>query len=110
MSKGISKMQLIKGDAEMVLYERIRELIVAARKTVARGVDLVQVYTNYEIGRHIVEHEQQGEKRASYGKEVLKRLAEKIDYGIRWWSINDQSQAHETILFALCQQDKPDKV
>lgn len=78
MSKGISKMQLIKGDAEMVLYERIRELIVAARKTVARGVDLVQVYTNYEIGRHIVEHEQQGEKRASYGKEVLKRLAERL--------------------------------
>jgi len=43
---------------ENTLYERIRELILAARQTVARGVDLVQVHTNFEIGRHIVEHEQ----------------------------------------------------
>ena len=78
MSKSISKTQLIKGDAETALYEHVRELIVAARQTVARGVDLVQVHTNYEIGRHIVQHEQQGEKRASYGKEVLKRLAERL--------------------------------
>lgn len=60
------------------LYERIRELIVAARQTVARGVDLVQVRTNFEIGRHIIEHEQQGEQRAAYGKEVIKQLAEQL--------------------------------
>ncbi|MFZ4441698.1 MAG: DUF1016 N-terminal domain-containing protein [Syntrophales bacterium] len=34
--------------------------------------------TNFEIGRHIVAHEQQGEKRAAYGKEVLKMLAERL--------------------------------
>jgi predicted nuclease of restriction endonuclease-like (RecB) superfamily len=78
MSKSINKTQLIKADAETALYERIRELIVTARQTVARGVDLVQVYTNYEIGRHIVEHEQQGEKRATYGKEVLNLLSDKL--------------------------------
>jgi len=78
MGKSISKTQFIKVDTETALYRRIRELIVAARKTVLRGVDLVQVRTNYEIGRHIVQHEQQGEKRASYGKEVLKRLAERL--------------------------------
>jgi predicted nuclease of restriction endonuclease-like (RecB) superfamily len=78
MNKGIRKMQFIKGSDEAALYERIRKLIVAARQTVARGIDLVQVHTNFEIGRHIVEHEQQGEKRASYGKEVLKRLAERL--------------------------------
>jgi hypothetical protein len=33
--------------------EDIRKLILSARSTVARGVDLVQVYTNYEIGRRI---------------------------------------------------------
>jgi predicted nuclease of restriction endonuclease-like (RecB) superfamily len=60
------------------LYERIRELIVAARQTVARGIDLVQVRTNFEIGRHIVEHEQQGVQRAAYGKEVIKQLAEQL--------------------------------
>ena len=60
------------------LYQRICELVVAARQTVARGIDLVQVRTNIEIGRHIVEHEQQGEPRAAYGKAVLKALADKL--------------------------------
>ena len=62
----------------VTLYERIRELVVAARQTAARGVDLVQVHTNFEIGRHIVEHEQQGETRAGYGKEVVQNLAERL--------------------------------
>ena len=44
----------------------------------ARGIDLVQVHTNFEIGQHVVAHEQQGKTRATYGKEVLKRLAEKL--------------------------------
>jgi len=42
--------------------------VIAARQTVARGVDLVQVHTSFEIGRYIVEYEQQGESRAGYGK------------------------------------------
>ncbi len=70
--------QTVERDNERALYERIRELVVNARRTVARGIDLVQVHTNFEIGRHIVAHEQQGATRAKYGKEVLKRLAEKL--------------------------------
>ncbi|CDS53020.1 hypothetical protein [Polaromonas sp. CG9_12] len=34
--------------------------------------------TNFEIGRHIVEYEQQGETRAAYGKELLALLAERL--------------------------------
>ena len=56
----------------------IRELIFSARATVARGVDLVQVHTNFEIGRRIVEQEQQGKGRAAYGKKVIKALAERL--------------------------------
>lgn len=56
----------------------IRELIVSARATVSRGVDLVQVHTNFEIGRRIVEQEQRGKARAAYGKEVVKELAERL--------------------------------
>ena len=63
---------------ETKLYQNIRDLILNARKTVARSVDLVQVHTNFEIGRHIVENEQQGEKRAEYGEAVLKNLAQKL--------------------------------
>ena len=40
---------------EAALHARIQALVLAARQTVARGVDLVQVRTNFEIGRHIVE-------------------------------------------------------
>jgi predicted nuclease of restriction endonuclease-like (RecB) superfamily len=58
--------------------EDIRRLIGSARSTVARGVDLVQVHTNFEIGRRIVEQEQRGKGRAEYGKEVIKALAERL--------------------------------
>ena len=56
----------------------IRELIAGSRATVARGVDLVQVHTNFEIGRRIVEEEQRGKDRAVYGKEVIKALASRL--------------------------------
>jgi len=65
-------------DAESVLYASIRALITSARNTIARGVDLVQVHTNFEIGRHIVEYEQQGEVRATYGQELLNQLADRL--------------------------------
>ena len=56
----------------------IRDLIVMARTNVARGVDLVQLHTNYEIGRRIIEEEQRGKDRAAYGKEVIKALADRL--------------------------------
>jgi predicted nuclease of restriction endonuclease-like (RecB) superfamily len=67
-----------KPDGKAALYQGIRELIVAARRSIARGVDLVQVWMNFEIGRQIVTHEQQGEARAAYGKELLAELAERL--------------------------------
>jgi hypothetical protein len=59
-------------------FDGIRELIAGARSTVARGVDLVQVHTNFEIGRRIVQEEQRGKDRAAYGKEVIKALADRL--------------------------------
>ena len=66
------------GDAESALFTNIRTLIESARSTVARGVDLVQVHTNFEIGRHIVEFEQQGDQRATYGDALLTLLADRL--------------------------------
>jgi hypothetical protein len=59
-------------------FDGIRELIAGARATVARGVDLVQVHTNFEIGRRIVEEELRGKDRAAYGKEVIRELADRL--------------------------------
>jgi predicted nuclease of restriction endonuclease-like (RecB) superfamily len=64
--------------AEESLYARVRDLVVSARQTLARGVDLVQVRTNFEIGRHIVEFEQQGADRAAYGDAIVKGLTSQL--------------------------------
>ncbi len=63
---------------DAAFFDSIRELIAGARTMVARGVDLVQVQTNFEIGRRIVQEEQRGKDRAAYGKEVIKALAERL--------------------------------
>lgn len=60
------------------LYARIRQLVLDARRAVSRAVDTCQVMASFEIGRHIVEHEQQGAQRAEYGKQVLKELAHQL--------------------------------
>ena len=57
------------------LIHEIRALIQSARLAVAHSVDLIQVLTNFEIGRRIVEHEQGGKERAAYGKALLKELS-----------------------------------
>ena len=60
------------------LISEIREMILAARRTAVHSVDLIQVSTNFEIGRRIVEYEQQGFDRAEYGEATLKKLAEAL--------------------------------
>lgn len=63
---------------DTVLFREIRELIFSARKTVVRNIDAIQVITSFEIGRKIVEREQQGEDRAEYGKALLKRISSRL--------------------------------
>ena len=60
------------------LYSKIAELLQSARQTVVRAVNQTMVYTYYEIGRMIVEDEQQGKERAEYGKQVLKELSKNL--------------------------------
>lgn len=57
------------------LIREISDLILAARNTAAYSINLLQVLTNYEIGRRIVTHEQQGSERAEYGKALIKELS-----------------------------------
>jgi len=67
-----------KGDKLAPLIVEVRDLIQSARRSVVSVVNTLQVMTNFEIGRRIVEHEQQGEKRAEYGKELLKELSARL--------------------------------
>lgn len=67
--------------------ERIERLINDARANIARSVNITEVITKYEIGRTIVNVVQEGEERATYGKQLLqgvsKRLTERFGDG---WS------------------------
>ncbi len=72
MSKETDKYGDLKYDQ---LFSKIAELIDLARKKVATTVNLTMVHTYFEIGRMIVEDEQQGKERAAYGKSVLKDLS-----------------------------------
>lgn len=55
---------------------RIERLITNARANVARAINITEVITKYEIGRIIVNVVQEGEKRATYGKQLLKGVSE----------------------------------
>lgn len=57
------------------LANKIEILIQEARQHIVSSVNTAMVYTYYEIGRYIVEDEQNGQGRAEYGKSVLKKLS-----------------------------------
>ncbi len=57
------------------LFDKIRDIVLSARRNAARSVNTTHVVANFEIGRLIVEHEQAGAERAEYGKKVLVNLS-----------------------------------
>lgn len=60
------------------LLGSLGELIRQARQKALRAADTLQVQTCWQIGRHIVEFEQEGAERATYGKRLLPTLASKL--------------------------------
>lgn len=58
------------------LLHDIRQLLIASRQTVVQAVNSVMVQTYWQIGRLIVEYEQQGQSRAEYGKQQLEHLSQ----------------------------------
>ena len=66
-----------------ILYLAIREVLDTARQAAYRAVNHVMVQTYWHIGRLIVEHEQQGQAKAEYGKRQLETLAQRLtaDFG-----------------------------
>jgi predicted nuclease of restriction endonuclease-like (RecB) superfamily len=60
------------------LFDKIADLIESSRKKVSTAVNLTMVYTYFEIGKMIVEEEQQGNLRAEYAKSVIKELSIKL--------------------------------
>ena len=57
------------------IINKISQLLELARNRVMITVNQTMVLTYFEIGRMIVEDEQNGENRAEYGKKLLKDLS-----------------------------------
>ncbi|WP_425637850.1 PDDEXK nuclease domain-containing protein [Algoriphagus yeomjeoni] len=59
--------------------ENIRQIISQAQANAVRAINQERVLMYWEIGRHIVEEEQNGKERADYGTFLLKNLAEVLE-------------------------------
>jgi predicted nuclease of restriction endonuclease-like (RecB) superfamily len=57
------------------LLDDIRDVITHTRSTVYNAINSAMVQSYWEIGRLIVEEEQNGQTRAQYGKQQLKQLS-----------------------------------
>ena len=60
------------------LFSQVVELLQNARQQVLRTINTTMVCTYFEIGRMIVQEEQNRKDRAEYGKQLLKGLSEQL--------------------------------
>ena len=65
------------------IYKNIRDILQEARENAYRVVNSAMVMAYWNIGQEIVEEEQRGEKRAGYGKYLIKGLSKQLsnDFG-----------------------------
>jgi len=57
------------------LVSRIDEILALARNNVVRQINQTQVMAYWEIGREIVEFEQEGKARGEYGMQLMEKLS-----------------------------------
>ena len=69
-------------DYEMIPYEdiysEIRETLLTSRNQAYTAVNFTMVQAYWQIGRIIVEHEQEGNLRSGYGKSILQELSKRL--------------------------------
>ena len=69
-------------DKELVAYEdiysEIRDTLLSSRHQEYNAVNIALVQAYWQIGRIIVEHEQEGSLRSGYGKSVLQELSKRL--------------------------------
>ena len=74
---GLDKLEYTK------LLDSISSTLKSARENAFKAINAELVKANWEIGRHIVEFEQQGKEKAEYGSSLLSNIAKdlKSQYG-----------------------------
>jgi predicted nuclease of restriction endonuclease-like (RecB) superfamily len=59
-------------------YQKISEVLKQARSSAWQAVNSAMVTAYWEIGKVIVEKEQEGKERAKYGKSLIEKLSERL--------------------------------
>ena len=60
------------------LYDKIRAILTAARENIVKTVNSTLVRTYWQIGRHIVEYEQHGQAKSTYGSDMINELSKRL--------------------------------
>lgn len=71
--------QVVVCQQSEAFFLEIRRIIEEARNNAVRSVDYCRVQMYWNIGRRIVEEEQQGKDRAEYGAYIIKNLANNLE-------------------------------
>ena len=77
-SKKNNSLILTENNRVNALYKKVTNYIDHARYHVQKTIDTEMVKAYWLIGQDIVQEEQYGNKRAEYGKKILKRLSVKL--------------------------------
>lgn len=87
------------------LYNKVSVLLKTAQNRVLQAVNTTMVSTYFEIGRMIVEEEQQGKERAKYGDQLISELSKKLtsDFGKGFSSTNIKQMRSFYISFSKSQ-------
>ena len=68
----------MKMEIKKDIYQEIHDLLHKARQNIISNINSTMTKTYFLIGKRIVEEEQNGNKRAEYGKNLIKILSEKL--------------------------------
>ena len=72
-------MSIPQKQIQQAFVNDVKSIIDTARQTAVRSVDFCRVQMYWNIGRRIVEEEQQGKERAEYGTYLIKNLASTLE-------------------------------
>ena len=88
------------------LVESVGKLLEYARKSVATAVNNTLVQTYWQIGRYIVEYEQNGKERAEYGSGLMSRLSKDLTqrYGKGFSERNIEQMRKFYISYPVCSE------
>ena len=78
-----NELTLTSNSDDTEFFRQVADFLTSARQHAKRQMDSTVALTYYEVGRMIVEREQQGQKRAQYGAKLIKGLSDYLseNYG-----------------------------